>query len=231
MKLAVIPARGGSKRIPRKNVKLFHGKPMIQYAIEAAKKTSIFDYILVSTDDLEIQQIAIELGANAPFLRPSELSGDLTPTVPVIAHAIEELGNLGFSIDEVCCIYPCVPFLTTKDLDEALTLLVESKSSYVFPVASYPSPVQRALQRFGNGKVLPLYSEYTGVRTQDLKPAYYDAGQFYWGRKSAWLKKLNVHLNASTVLIPEWRVVDIDTLEDWERAEILYSTLFENNKS
>lgn len=231
MKVAVIPARGGSKRIPRKNVKLFHGKPIIQYAIEVARATGIFDYILVSTDDPEIQQIAIELGANAPFVRPSELSTDLTPTVPVIANAIEELSNLGFAIDEACCIYPCVPFLAAKDLGAAHRLLLNNKSNYVFPVTTFPSPVQRALQRFDDGKVKPLYSENVGVRTQDLEPAYYDTGQFYWGKKSAWLKKLNLHLHASTILIPEWRAVDIDTPEDWKRAEILYSILFEKNKS
>lgn len=228
MRLAVIPARGGSKRIPRKNIRPFHGKPMIGYAIVAAIASELFDRVIVSTDDDEIAQIAREHGAEVPFLRPLDLADDHTPTVPVIAHAITACQNMGWDLQEVCCIYPGVPFISTKDLRTAYELLLTTGAHYVFPVTGFPSPFQRALRRLPDGSVKPFQPEHAATRTQDLEPGYYDVGQFYWGKTSAWMRGLNLHLNGVTLVIPEWRVVDIDTPADWERAELLYATLSKN---
>ena len=225
MKLAVIPARGGSKRIPRKNIKPFHGKPMIAYAIAAALASEVFDRVIVSTDDEEIAKFTAEYGAEVPFVRPTGLADDHTPTVPVIAHAITACQSMGWDVQEVCCIYPGVPFISTKDLRAAYEQLLATGANYVFPVTGFPSPIQRALRRHPDGSVSPFQPEYAATRTQDLELGYYDVGQFYWGRASSWLDGLNIHLNGTTVVIPEWRVVDIDTPADWERAELLYAAL------
>lgn len=225
MKLAVIPARGGSKRIPRKNIKPFHGKPMISYAIAAALASEAFDRVIVSTDDDEIAQVAREYGAEVPFVRPPELADDHTPTVPVIAHAIAACQSIGFDVQEVCCIYPGVPFISTNDLRAAYEQLLATGAHYVFPVTGFPSPIQRALRRLPDGSVSPFQPEFAATRTQELEPGYFDVGQFYWGKASSWLADLNVHLNGTTLVIPEWRVVDIDTPADWERAELLYAAL------
>ncbi len=147
MNLCVIPARGGSKRVPRKNIKFFAGKPMIAYAIEAAQGSGLFDHILVSTDDGEIAEIAQQWGVEVPFKRPPELADDHTPTVPVIAHAIRECEGLGWQIDKVCCIYPCVPFIQVTDLKAALDLLQQSKAAYSFPITEFPFP--ELARRFG----------------------------------------------------------------------------------
>lgn len=226
MNLAVIPARGGSKRIPRKNAKLFEGRPMIAYAIEAARHSELFDRIVVSTDDAEIAEMALAEGAEVPFVRPSELADDFTPTVPVIAHAIRACEALGWESNQICCIYPGVPMLNKEDLVGAYDLLKETGEGYVFPVASFPSPIQRALRLEGGSSVAPFYPQNTLVRTQDLEPAYFDAGQFYWGTRQAWLDELPIHPNARAIILPEWRVVDIDTIEDWERAEAVYRAFF-----
>lgn len=226
MKIAVIPARGGSKRIPRKNIKPFAGKPMIGYAIEAALACEAIDRVVVSTDDEEISRIAKEFGAELPFCRPAELADDITPTVPVIAHAIEACRELGWDVTHACCIYPGVPFIRTEDLGKALTLLEEHDGEgYTFPVTGFPSPIQRALKRSDDGKVAPFNPEHVGTRTQDLEPGYFDAGQFYWGGAEAWLAGLNIHAHGRAIVLPEWRVVDIDTTEDWDRAEMLYRAL------
>jgi pseudaminic acid cytidylyltransferase len=220
MNIAIIPARGGSKRIPRKNIKEFCGKPMIAYAIMAAKESGLFDHIIVSTDDEEIAQIAKEWGAETPFVRPEELANDYTATVPVIAHAIEACQKIGWVFDDVCCIYPNVPFIQTSDLRGALECMRNGDADYCFPVTEYPSAVQRALKRLSDGKIQPFYPEFEKIRTQDLEPAYYDAGQFYWGKSQAWLTNPKIHSDGLGYTIPNWRVVDIDTPEDWERAEI-----------
>ena len=226
MKIAVIPARGGSKRIPRKNIKSFHGKPMIAYAIGAALASKVFDRVIVSTDDSEIAEVAKAYGAELPFVRPPELADDHTPTVPVIGHAIRVCDQLGWGVEDVCCIYPGVPFISTDDLRSSHEQLVSTGANYVFPVTGFPSPIQRALRRLSDGTVHPFQPEHTATRTQDLEPVFFDVGRFYWGRKQAWLDGLNIHLNGTTLLIPEWRVVDIDTPSDWERAELVYSALF-----
>jgi pseudaminic acid cytidylyltransferase len=227
MRLAVIPARGGSKRIPRKNIKVFHGKPMISYAIGAALGSKAFDRVIVSTDDPEIAEVAKAHGAELPFTRPPELADDHTPTVPVIAHAIRACDELGWNVSEVCCIYPGVPFISVIDLRVAYQQLLFAGTNYVFAVTEFPSPIQRALRRLSDGTVSPFQPEHAATRTQDLEPGYFDVGQFYWGRKKAWIEGLNIHLNGTALVIPEWRALDIDTPADWERAELLYATLLE----
>jgi pseudaminic acid cytidylyltransferase len=220
MNIAIIPARGGSKRIPRKNIKEFYGKPMIAYAITAAKESGLFDHIVVSTDADEIAQIAKEWGAETPFVRPDELANDYTATVPVIAHAIEVCQKIGWVFDNVCCIYPNVPFIQISDLKGALEFMRNGDADYCFPVTEYPSAIQRALKRSSDGKTQLFYPEFEKTRTQDLELAYYDAGQFYWGKSQAWLTNPKVLSDGLGYTIPNWRVVDIDTPEDWERAEI-----------
>jgi pseudaminic acid cytidylyltransferase len=225
MNIAIIPARGGSKRIPRKNIKVFCGKPMIAYAITAAKNSGLFHHIIVSTDDQEIAQIANEWGAETPFIRSVELANDYAETIPVIAHAVKACQALGLQFDNVCCIYPGVPFIQIDDLTDSLGRLLESKADYCFPVAEYPSAIQRALKRLSNGELQPFHAEFEKVRTQDLEPAYYDAGQFYWGRADAWISNSSIHSRGLGYVIPNWRAVDIDTPEDWSRAELIYRSI------
>jgi pseudaminic acid cytidylyltransferase len=222
MNIAIIPARGGSKRIQRKNIKDFAGKPMIAYAIMAAKLSGLFEHIVVSTDDEEIAAIARQLGAETPFVRPVELANDYTATVPVIAHGIHACYALDWVFDNVCCIYPGVPFLQIEDIKAAFLLFVESAADYCFSVTEYLSVVQRALKQLENGKMQPFYPQYEQTRTQDLEPAYHDAGQFYWGKATAWLLNQNIQSGGVGYVIPNWRVVDIDTPEDWIRAERLF---------
>ncbi len=225
MIIAVIPARGGSKRIPRKNIRPFVGRPMIAHAISSAYQSGLFKHVVVSTDDPEIAGIARDEGAEVPFARPIELADDHTPTVPVIAHAIHACAGFGWKVDVVCCIYPAVPFLEIADLSGALTLLEHSGMDYCFPVTEYTSPIQRALARDDAGRMSPFFPEFELVRTQDLKPAYHDAGQFYWGRTDAWLNNLRIHTNGIGYPIPQWRVVDIDTEDDWARAQALFHSI------
>jgi pseudaminic acid cytidylyltransferase len=198
---------------------------MIEYAIDAARGSGLFERIIVSTDDVEIAKCAVAAGAEVPFMRPPELADDYTPTVPVVAHAIQACGATGDGVEAVCCIYPAVPMIEPADLKSALVLMEESGLPYSFPVATFPSPIQRALRRGAKGQIEPFHSEYANTRTQDLEPAFYDAGQFYWGRTSAWLRELPVHGNACSIGLPEWRVVDIDEPADWQRAEALYRAI------
>jgi len=222
VRLAVIPARGGSKRIARKNIKFFYGKPIISYAIDVAIRSFLFDHVIVSTDDQEIARVAIECGAEVPFFRPQELADDYTPTIPVIAHAIKACQVIGWEVQTVCCIYPAVPFISIADLSAAYEQLLATNAHYVFPVTRFSSPIQRALRRQADGTIRPFQPEYAAIRTQDLEPSYFDVGQFYWGKSMAWLEGLSPHMSGSAIVIPEWRVVDIDTPADWERAELLY---------
>lgn len=225
MKIAVIPARGGSKRIPRKNIKIFSGKPMIAYAIEASLASGIFDHVVVSTDDHEIKVIAEQFGAQVPFERPAELADDHTPTVPVIEHAIKACELLGWDIHAVCCVYPAVPFIKDDDLHAALKLLEKSGAAYTFPVTEFSSTIQRALKRNENGTLNPFFPEYELTRSQDLVPAYHDAGQFYWGWRESWFNNSRIHSSGVGLIIPNWRVVDIDTNDDWIRAEMQYNVI------
>lgn len=232
MRLAVIPARGGSKPIPRKNIRESAGLPMIAHAIDAARSSGLFDHVLVSTDDAEIAQIAQiaqSHGAEVPFKRPPELADDHTPTVPVIAHAIQGSRAFGWSVDHACCIYPGVPLIQADDIAAALALLDSAGGAgYTFPVTPFPSAIQRALRRAPDDRVAQFHPEFVNTRTQDLKLAFHDADQFYWGLADTWLAGLAIHANARTIVLPEWRVVDIDTETDWERAELMYQTLLRN---
>ena len=221
-RIAIIPARGGSKRIPRKNVKLFAGQPMISYAIRIAIEYDLFDHVVVSTDDDEIADIARKFGAEVPFTRPIELSDDETATVLVIDHAINNCIEQGWAFDSVCCIYPCVPFLQVHDLIDSFRLFNSSESKYCLSVVEFPSPVQRALAMNAQGVVTPHFPENELTRTQDLTTAYHDAGQFYWGSLESWRSNDRIHSNAVGFQLPSWRTIDIDILDDWIRAEIYY---------
>jgi len=226
VKIAVIPARGGSKRIPRKNIKLFCGKPMIAWSIEAARSSGLFDHIVVSTDDAEIAEVAKAHGAEVPFMRPAALSDDHTGTSPVVAHATEWYGAQGQMPDPVCCIYATAPFVTAADLQRGLQTLTDTGSDFAFSVTSYAFPVQRAIRLTSEGQIEMLQPGNFNIRSQDLEEVFHDAGQFYWGRASAWLSgKVIFGPYASAVRLPRHRVQDIDTTEDWARAEYLFRVL------
>ena len=226
MNLCIIPARGSSKRIPHKNIRHFRGKPMIAYAIEAAKSSNLFRSIIVSTDDREIATISKSYGAEIPFIRPDELAHDYVGTVEVIAHAINECESNGMKPEIVCCLYPCVPLVRPKDIRGALLLLQSNAiADYAFAVTEFPSKIQRGLKRQLNGKMSSFYPENEKMRTQDLEPAYYDVGQVCWGYRDSWLKNISIHNNGVGYVIPSWRVVDIDTPDDWARAEIIFRLL------
>lgn len=223
MNVAVIPARGGSKRIPRKNIKPFCGKPMIAWSIEAALQSGCFGQVLVSTDDKEIADVARQYGAEVPFVRPAELSDDHTGTIPVIAHAIKQLTIQGAAPQQVCCIYATAPFITPQDIQRGLELLQANGCDYAFSVTSYPFPIQRAIRITQAGRIEMFDPEQFAVRSQDLEEAYHDAGQFYWGRSDAWLEgKALFSPDAVPVILPRHQVQDIDTPEDWLRAELMF---------
>lgn len=224
--VAVIPARGGSKRIPKKNIKQFSGKPIIAYSIEAALGSQLFDQVIVTTDDPEIAHVAKRWGAEIPFERPPELSGDYTPTLPVIRHAIHSLeARQQAELERVCCIYATAPFLDVSRLVEGHGLLEENKSlDFVFSATRYPFPIQRALYLEPSDQTARMFQpQHANTRSQDLVEAFHDAGQFYWGRRDAFLDQENIFTASSApVLLPRNQVQDIDTLEDWDCAEQLY---------
>ena len=233
MKVAVIPARGGSKRIPNKNVKPFCGKPIIAYSIEAALASEVFDRVIVSTDFSEVMDVAKEYGAEVPFLRPDELSDDHTPTIPVIAHAIETLDQQVESdpdseqakgiVSHACCIYATAPFVQVADIESGLKTLQTSQADFCFTATSFAFPIWRAIGLSENNTVEMFWPENGNKRSQDLEEAYHDAGQFYWGTSHAWKNATNIFsANSTAVVIPRARVQDIDTVEDWERAEAMY---------
>lgn len=221
MRVAIIPARGGSKRIKRKNLRPFNGRPMIDYAVAVARDCGLFDRIIVSTDDLEIADQARLSGAEVPFMRPAELADDHTPTQPVMAHAIEELNSQGEKIDVACCIYPAVPLLQASTLSDAFALFEKHEGYFCFPVLALPSPVHRAMQIDAQGFLNPIFAENQLKRSQDLPVSYYDAGQFYWGSARSWLTQSEVHAHAVGLPLSTWQAVDIDTEEDWKWAERL----------
>lgn len=226
MKVAIIPARGGSKRIPGKNIKLFHGKPMIGYSIEAALASGCFDKVIVSTDDAEIANVAKEHGAQVPFLRPDNISDDYATTMDVMEHAIRWCLDEGWAVDAVCCLYATAPFVLPEDLQRGYTLLQEDGVQFAFSATTFPFPIQRAIKLDEQGAVSMFSPENELIRSQDLEEAYHDAGQFYWGKLNAFLNKLSIFSSHSkAVLLPRNRVQDIDTPEDWELAESLFSAL------
>jgi len=227
MRLCVIPARGGSKRIPRKNIRHFCGKPMIAWSIQAAQRATCFDKIVVSTDDDEIAKIAESFGADVPFIRPSELSDDFSGTAPVIAHAIRALESSGLRFDWVCCLYATAPFVRADEIDSGLELGIRGgDGSPVVAATQYPYPIQRALKKDPkSGKASMWYPEYFSARSQDLPEAYHDAGQFSWATSKLWRSAGNMLEGAMIFSLPSWRVIDIDTEEDWKRAELIFNAL------
>ncbi|WP_313650351.1 pseudaminic acid cytidylyltransferase [Pseudomonas soli] len=226
MKVAIIPARGGSKRIPRKNIKMFCGKPIIAYSIEAALSSGCFDKVIVSTDDDAIADVARALGAIVPFVRPKLLSDDYAGTGPVVRHAIQWLIAEGEEPSLVCCIYATAPFVSAADLRRGLESLLADSVDYAFSVTSYGFPIQRAVRLNADNRIEMFQPEHLNTRSQDLEEAFHDAGQFYWGRTSAWIdSKPLFGPQSSPVMLPRHRVQDIDTLEDWVRAEWLFKAM------
>ncbi len=226
MKIAVIPARGGSKRIPRKNIKQFCGKPIIAWSIEAAKNSKMFDLVIVSTDDDEITEVALKWGAELPFKRPASIADDYTGTNQVMRHATGWALEQGLEIEAVCCIYATAPFLQLTDLARGWEVLESGNWAYAFAATEYAAPIFRSFEQLGDGGLQMFFPEYFNVRSQDLPKALHDAGQFYWGRPSAWLEGKPVFDHYSCpILIPRWRVLDIDSMDDWDRAEIIAPTI------
>lgn len=226
MKIAIIPARGGSKRIPRKNVRLFCGRPIIAYSISAARETGLFDQIVVSTDDEEIASIAREAGATVPYMRPREMADDFTGTNAVVRHAINWFIEQGQEISYACCIYATAPLVEPHFIREGFDALTSSGAMFAFSVTSYAFPIQRALLLDGSGRVDVFYPEHRMTRSQDLKPAYHDAAQFYWGTARAFLEDMALFSPQSIgIVLPRFLVQDIDTPEDWEQAEFMYQAI------
>lgn len=220
MRIAVIPARGGSKRIPRKNIKPFRGKPMIAWSIEAARASGLFEHVVVSTDNAEIGEVATHCGAEVPFLRQSALAGDYIGITDVVAHATRWASSAGWPLTAVCCILATSPFIRPSDLARGLELLESGPWAYVFSATNYAAPIFRAFKCDAEGRVEMFFPEFFATRSQDLPQALHDAAQFYWGRPEAWLEGKRIFEQHSTTLtLPRWRVQDIDTEEDWLRAE------------
>ena len=226
MNVAVIPARGGSKRIPRKNIREFCGKPMIAWSIEVAKQSKLFDRIIVSTDDEEIAKVAKFHGADVPFMRPVELSDDYSGTTEVMAHAVSWMQNQQWQPEAICCIYATSVFLTVEDLKKGFNALSVGNWSYAFSVTDFEYPIFRSFKKCSDGGVKMFFPEYFESRSQDLPEALHDAAQFYWGKPDAWLKSINlIDQHSCPVMIPRWRVQDIDTEDDWVQAEIIFKKL------
>lgn len=224
MKVAVVPARGGSKRIPRKNLKPFAGLPMIAHSLRAARASAMFDHILVSSDDDEILGIATEHGGE-PLRRPAELADDHAGTDVVIRHAIQCMHGRGWSLDAVCCIYATAPFVRASDIRTGWEVLDRQGMDFAFSATTFAYPVFRGLLRAGAG-VRMIFPEHYPTRSQDLPEAIHDAGQFYWGTPRAWLEEEQLFSErAAPIMLPRHRVQDIDTAEDWKRAEVLWQVL------
>ena len=230
MNIAIIPARGGSKRIPRKNVRDFCGQPLIAYSIEAAKACSLFDHIIVSTDDEQIREVANAYGAETPFVRPPELADDHATTVPVIKQAVAWVQEHIGQVDNVCCIYATAPFIQADALRNAYELLIQKEvSGYVFSATTFPFPIQRAFKVKPTGLVEMFEPQNYMTRSQDLEEAYQDAGQFYWGSAATYLsEKIFFSTDSMAYVLPRHMVQDIDTPEDWKRAELMYEALKAN---
>ena len=232
MIIAVIPARGGSKRIPKKNIKLFSGKPIIAWSIEAALKAEIFDNIIVSTDDEEIANIALKCGASVPFIRPANLSDDFVGTNSVVKHAIEFLKSGDQYVDYACCIYATAPFIRPSYIKEGLNAIIDQKTKFAFSVTTFPFPVQRALRINRSSIVEPIWPEFILNRSQDLEEAFHDAGQFYWGKAEAFLDEDDIYAsNSYPIKLPRYLTQDIDTEDDWIQAELMFNALLHNKNT
>jgi pseudaminic acid cytidylyltransferase len=226
--ICVIPARGGSKRMPRKNIRSFRGKPVIAWSIAAAQSAGCFDRILVSTDDKEIAAVATRYGAEVPFLRPAHLADDQATTQIVIMHAVQWCEQQGLTVAAVCCLYATAPLVQSGDLAKAGRLLEHAPpQSFVFSATSFPFPIQRAIRIDSSGRSSMFQPEHFNTRSQDLEESYHDAGQFYWARPTAWANSDNIFNDGRPLLLPRWRVQDIDTEEDWIRAELMHQLVIQ----
>ncbi len=223
--IAIIPARGGSKRIPKKNIKTFFGKPLISYSIEVALKSNLFNDVIVTTDDEEIANIAKKYGAEVPFLRPKKLSDDFTGTGEVVDHAISWLKEHGQEFDYLCTIYATAPMLHEKYLLEGYENIKNSNAINVFSATSMPFPIQRTFKINNNGRCEMFTPEHFMTRSQDLEEAYQDAGQFYWTKLNSKTTDIGFGKDSLPILLPRYLVQDIDTIEDWKRAEYMYQAV------
>ena len=231
MNICIIPARGGSKRNPRKNIKIFNGRPIIAYSIDAAIASGCFDKVIVSTDDNEIARVAKDFGAEVPFMRPAEISNDLAATNPVISHAVDWMESKGNLINHVCCLYATAPFIEPNSISNAYKKFKEMNADFCFSVTSFPFPIQRAIKITENDKVELFQPEHFLSRSQDLDETYHDAGQFYWGTKQAFNKDISI-LSETVIpyILPRHLVQDIDSPEDWIRAEIMHQVIQKINR-
>lgn len=226
-KIAIITARGGSKRIPRKNIKLFLGKPIIAYSIETALKSDLFDEVMVSTDDVEIAKVAKNFGAKVPFWRSCENSSDSASTIDVVLEVLNNYRTKGFTFEYACCIYPTAPFITVKMLNEAFVKLKDSDFDCVFPVLPFTYPIQRALKIYEGGKVTMFNPEYLNFRSQDLENAYHDSGQFYFFRPEKIIQAGNLFTeNTAVIVLNQMQAHDIDHEDDWNTAEFKFKQQF-----
>lgn len=227
MNVAIIPARGGSKRIPRKNIRDFLGKPMIAWSIDVALQSQLFERVIVSTDDPEIREISLANGAEVPFQRPEELANDHAPTLPVIRHAVEWLEKSGTPVSTACCIYATAPFLRATYLKQGYDTLIQTPGlDFTFSITPFGFPIFRALKKEDSGQISMIWPDKEFTRSQDLPSAYHDAGQFYWGTGEAWRLKTGIYSShAQGIVIPPHLVQDIDTPEDWVRAELMAQSL------
>lgn len=223
--IAIIPARGGSKRIPRKNINHFLGKPIIAYSIESALKSGLFEEVMVSTDDEEIAALARHFGANVPFMRSEATSDDYATTAVVLEEVLTNYKAEGKKFDYGCCIYPTAPLLKISTLTEGFKLLTENHFDTVFPVQKYSYPIWRSL-KLKNGKAKLNWPEHLNSRSQDLPPAFHDAGQFYWFRTDKFMSQKALFTeNSGAVTLEELEVQDIDNLTDWKLAELKYKLI------
>lgn len=223
--IAIIPARGGSKRIPKKNIKDFNGKPIIAYSIEAALNSGLFAEVMVSTDDIEIAEIAKQYGAHVPFMRSEKNAGDFATTIDVLLEVYNHYLNKEISFDNVCCIYACAPFVTREKLKETFSLLQEKNASTVFPVIQYGHPIQRALQMDGDF-ISMIDANNLMARTQDLQPRFHDAGQFYWLTSQSLLREKKLITDKTIgMLVNDFEAQDIDNEMDWKLAELKFGFL------
>ena len=228
--LAIIPARGGSKRIPHKNVRLFMGKPIIQYSIDVAFKSGLFDEVMVSTEDPEIAAVAKKLGVSVPFFRSAAAASDKATLAAVMIDVMDSYEKMGKRFDYFCCLLATAPFITVERLKEGYKKLIDGKFDSVVPFVHYPVPIQQALKiNPENGKVEMFFDDQYGIMTQDLTPSYYDAGQFYWMRPESVKAKHRISCdNTGAVILSELEAHDIDTEDDWNIAEQKFTYLKNN---
>ena len=226
MKVCIIPARGGSKRIPKKNIKLFLGKPIIAYSIQVALESDFFDEVIVSTDDAEIAEVSKSFGAKVPFFRPSVLANDYADTLSVVKHAIEWFDDKRQMLSEVCCLYATAPFVTTRSILKSYDQMHKTQAEYCFTVTSFEYPIQRAIKITPENRLEMANFEYLKKRSQDFEDFYHDAGQFYWGKAQTFREQKPLFSKyASPYILPRHFVLDIDTIEDWNFAELMYQIL------